>query len=108
MDTASRVIIYYENFVSTNMVKLVWVFIAIIFFLFSIFYFIRSTRNVPKFISKGHVKAINGIPLGYAELIIDFNEYIDGYNRDNRAINCVAGVGYLVTAATALVSGLLY
>ncbi|GEM_PF-3290154 len=84
--------------------KYIWIIFTFSFLALAIYHFWRSFQKIAPFSNKGGVKTFNGVPLGIEEFINDFNAYLDTLNQDNRAINFIAGVGYLLASFSAFVS----
>jgi len=87
--------------------QILWIIFSIIFLALAIFHFYQSTRNIPKLINKGGIKAINGVKMGMSEFVEDFGIYIDDNNKLNRTINVVQAFGYFAAFCTSVYSYLL-
>jgi hypothetical protein len=88
------------------MIKCIWIVLTALFFLLSLFHFYRATKAYSKAPDMAGVAIgkINGVTTGIREFIDSFNCYIDKLNRDTKIANNVTGIGYLIAAATALLS----
>ena len=47
---------------------------------------------------------VNGLKTGVKEFIEDFNEYIAKLNKENKSLNLIASLGYLLASLTAIFS----
>jgi hypothetical protein len=82
----------------------IWIVFSVIFLILSIFHLYQSTQNIPKPENKAHVKSINGLNLGISEFVLDFNKYLEKLNNDNRKINIITCIGYLIACLTSIYS----
>lgn len=74
------------------------------FIILSIFHFYRSTKSIRHLKNMCGVKSINGIEIGADKFVDQFNKYVDEINSENKKINIITGIGYLLAALTALFS----
>jgi len=92
----------------------IWILFVIIFLFLAIFSFIRASQKIDKFNmsqrpSKNVTVKIAGSELDapLKNFVVDFNKYIDSYNKSNLCQNRIAGFGYIAAALISLISLLI-
>lgn len=86
------------------MTQNLWIIFCIIFLGLSLFHFYLSRKKIKTFESKAKIKSFNGMNLGIAEFIEDFNNYVEKQNEQNKRINIATSVGYLAAFLTSVYS----
>ncbi|MDP8200937.1 MAG: hypothetical protein P9M11_02225 [Candidatus Tenebribacter burtonii] len=103
---------FYKFFVARlKVITIIWLIFTIMFLFLGIIHKGRSTDNIAHFVnkSKGSVANVMGVPVGtgFKNFIIDFNEYIDKLNNDNKKQNNISAFRYFLAAITSFISMLL-
>ena len=86
------------------MTQNIWIIFSIIFIGLALFHFFQSRKKIKPIESKAKVKSINGLNLGIAEFIDDFNFYIGEINKQNKKMNIATSIGYFAAFLTSVYS----
>jgi hypothetical protein len=91
-------------------ISILWLIFALLFLSFAIFHFRQARKHMPYFqLTKrpgaGTVRVCSmDIDQPIIDLSNDLNSYIAEFNRSNKIINIIQGIGYLSAFFTALLS----